>query len=97
MSFGADPVDGLPLTALREDLRIERGAMPGDGGPAPGSSTIPWRTATTRSTGPVSPSCELGGRASRRPISPRPPARLSGEPSGRPRLRRSEGSARPTA
>ncbi|GJE77140.1 HlyD family efflux transporter periplasmic adaptor subunit [Methylorubrum suomiense] len=35
MSFGADPVDGLPLTALREDLRIERGAMPGDGGPAP--------------------------------------------------------------
>ncbi|MCE4224897.1 HlyD family efflux transporter periplasmic adaptor subunit [Methylobacterium sp. C25] len=25
----------LPLTALREDLRIERGGVPGDGGPAP--------------------------------------------------------------
>ncbi|QRE72336.1 HlyD family efflux transporter periplasmic adaptor subunit [Methylobacterium aquaticum] len=30
-----DPAEGQPLTALREDLRIERGAVPGDGGPAP--------------------------------------------------------------
>ncbi|GJD31109.1 hypothetical protein PMNALOAF_2362 [Methylobacterium adhaesivum] len=35
MSRGAGSADDPPLTALREDLRIERGAVPGDGGPTP--------------------------------------------------------------
>lgn len=35
MTPGAEQSEGQPLTALREDLRIERGAVPGDGGPAP--------------------------------------------------------------